>query len=114
MLNQVIIHGRMTQEPELRKTADGVSVTSFTIACDRDFKAKDKDRETDFIAIVAWRGLAERIVASFHKGSAIIVSGRIQSTNWTDKDGNRRHGMDVLAESVYFAERKSLTRPATE
>lgn len=110
MLNQVTIHGRMTQDAEIRKTADGVSVTSFTIACDKDFKAKGKDRETDFIPVVAWRGLAERVAASFHKGTAIIVSGRIQSTAWTDKDGNARRGMEVLAENIYFAERKGLVK----
>lgn len=102
MLNHITIMGRMTKDPELRRTGSGTAVTSFTIACDRDFG----DKETDFIECVAWKNTAEFVEKYFSKGSMIAVSGRLQIRKWTDKDGNKRSNAEVVADSVYFGEKK--------
>ena len=104
MLNRVNIMGRITRDPELRRTQTGTPVTSFTIACDRDFGGDDK--VTDFIDCVAWRATAEFVQRYFTKGRMAIVSGRLQMRDWTDKDGNKRRNAEVLAESVYFGDSK--------
>ena len=107
MLNNVSIMGRITRDPELRRTGTGVAVTSFSIACDRDMSNKETgERETDFIDCVAWRGTAEFIQRNFTKGSMIVVIGRIQTRGWTDKDGNKRRTVEVVADNVYFGESK--------
>ena len=105
MLNQINIMGRLTREPELRRTGSGVAVASFTIACDRDF-GKD-DKETDFIECVAWKNTAEFVQKYFGKGRMIIVSGRLQIRTWTDKDGNKRKTAEVVADNVYFGDSKN-------
>lgn len=105
MLNQITIMGRLTRDPELRRTGSGVAVTSFTVAVDRDFSSKD-EKETDFIDCVAWRSTGEFVNKYFSKGSMILVSGRLQIRAWTDKDGNKRRSAEVVAENVYFAEGK--------
>ena len=104
MLNRVNIMGRLTRDPELRRTQTGTPVTSFTIACDRDFGGDDK--VTDFVDCVAWRATAEFVQRYFTKGRMAIVSGRLQMRDWTDKDGNKRRNAEVLAESVYFGDSK--------
>lgn len=106
MLNHIVIMGRLTAEPELRRTGNGNAVTSFTIACDRDLKNAAGNRDTDFIEVVAWRQLGEFIARNFHKGSMIIVSGRLQIRGWTDKDGNKRRSAEILAENAYFGDSK--------
>lgn len=107
MLNHITIMGRLVRDPELRRTGSGVAVTSFTIACDRDFNPKDGgEKETDFIDCNAWRNTAEFVSKYFTKGSMAIVSGRLQIRNWTDKDGNKRRNAEVVADSVYFGESK--------
>ena len=107
MLNNVIIMGRLTRDPEIRRTGSGVAVASFTVAVDRDFADKQSgERETDFIDCVAWRSTAEFVSKYFAKGSMAIVSGRLQVRSWTDKDGNKRRSTEVLADSVYFGEAK--------
>lgn len=107
MLNNCTIMGRLTRDPELRRTGSGVAVASFTLAVDRDFNPKDGgERETDFIDCVAWRGAGEFVSKYFSKGSMAIVSGRLQIRAWTDKDGNKRRSTEVVAESVYFGEAK--------
>lgn len=107
MLNHITIMGRLTRDPELRRTGSGVAVTSFTIAVDRDYNPKDgAEKETDFIDCNAWRGAAEFIAKYFTKGSMAIVSGRLQIRNWTDKDGNKRRNAEVVADSVYFGDSK--------
>lgn len=106
MLNHITIMGRLTQDPELRRTGGGVSVTSFTVAVDRDRAAQGQERETDFIDCVAWRAGAEFVSRYFSKGSMIVVSGRLQTRNWTDKDGNKRRSTEVMAEDCYFGESK--------
>lgn len=104
MLNRVTIMGRLGRDPELRRTQSGVSVTSFSIACDRDFKSQSGEKETDWIDIVAWRGTAELVSKYFTKGRTAIVDGRLQTREWTDKNGNTRTAVEVVAESVYFGD----------
>lgn len=107
MLNHITIMGRMTRDPELRRTGSGIPVTSFTLAVDRDFGPKDGgERETDFIDVVCWRSTAEFVQKYFGKGSMAIASGRLQIRSWTDKDGNKRRSAEVLADNVYFGESK--------
>ena len=107
MLNHIVIMGRLTRDPELRRTGSGVAVTSFSLAVDRDFGPKDGgERETDFIACVAWRNTGEFVSTYFTKGSMAVVSGRLQIRGWTDKDGNKRRSAEVVADNVYFGESK--------
>lgn len=107
MLNHVCIAGRLTRDPELRTTQSGVSVCSFSIACERDFADKaTNERECDFIDCVAWRGGADFVSRNFSKGRMICVSGRLQMRKWTDKDGNKRTSAEILAENCYFADSK--------
>lgn len=109
MLNHITIMGRITKDIELRRTATGVAVASFTLAVDRDFKEKNGDRETDFIECVAWKNTAEFISKFFAKGRMAVVSGRLQIRSWQDKDGNKRRTAEVLAENVYFGDSKPAT-----
>ena len=107
MLNHITIMGRLTRDPELRRTGSGIAVTSFTVAVDRDFAPKDgSERETDFIDCVAWRQTGEFVSRYFTKGSMAVVSGRLQIRGWTDKDGNKRRTAEVVADNVYFGESK--------
>ena len=107
MLNHITIMGRMTKDPEMRRTGSGVAVTSFTVAVDRDIANKEtNERETDFIDCVAWRGTGEFVEKYFKKGSMAVVSGRLQIRGWTDKDGNKRRTAEVVADNVYFGESK--------
>ena len=107
MLNHITIMGRLTRDPELRRTGSGVAVASFTVAVDRDFGGRDGgERETDFIDCVAWRQTGEFVSKYFTKGSMIVVSGRLQIRGWTDKDGNKRRTSEVVADNVYFGESK--------
>ena len=106
MLNKVVIMGRLARDPELRRIQSGVSVTSFRIACDRDFKSQNGEKETDWIDIVAWRNTAEFVSKYFQKGRMAIVEGRLQTRDWTDKDGNRRVAVEVVADNVYFGDSK--------
>ena len=107
MLNHITIMGRLTRDPELRRTGSGIAVTSFTVAVDRDFGGRDGgEKETDFIDCVAWRQTGEFVSKYFTKGSMIVVSGRLQIRNWNDKDGNKRRSAEVVADNVYFGESK--------
>ncbi len=107
MLNHIVIMGRLTRDPELRRTGTGVAVASFTVAVDRDFSGRDGgERETDFIDCVAWRNSGEFVSKYFTKGSMIVVSGRLQIRSWTDKEGNKRRTAEVVADNVYFGESK--------
>ena len=106
MLNKIIIMGRLARDPELRRTQSGVSVTSFRIACDRDFKSQSGEKETDWIDVVAWRNTAEFVSKYFTKGRMAIVEGRLQTRDWTDKDGNKRTAVEVVADNVYFGDSK--------
>ena len=104
-MNKLTIIGNLTRDPELRTTQAGVSVTSFTVAVDRDFGGRDgSERQTDFIDCVAWRSTGEFVSKYFHKGSMIVVSGRLQSRKWQDRDGNNRTSWEINADNVYFGE----------
>ena len=105
MLNHITIMGRLTRDPELRRTGSGIAVASFTVAVDRDFAPKDGgERETDFIDCVAWRQTGEFVSKYFTKGRMAVVSGRLQIRSWTDKDGNKRRTAEVVADNVYFGD----------
>ena len=106
MLNHIVIMGRLTRDPELRRTGNGTAVASFAIACDRDHSAQGQERETDFLDCVAWRGTGEFVAKYFKKGSMAVVSGRLQIRQWTDKDGNKRRTAEIVADNVYFGESK--------
>lgn len=104
MLNHITIMGRLTRDPELRRTGSGIAVTSFTVAVDRDYGEKGQDKETDFIDCVAWRNTGEFVNSYFTKGRMIVVDGRLQIRSWTGKDGNKRRTAEVVAEHVYFGD----------
>ena len=104
MLNKIFIMGRLTRDPELRRTQSGTAVTSFTLAVDRDFKTQGGEKETDFIDVVAWRSTAEFVSKYFTKGRMAIAEGRLQIRDWTDKDGNKRKSAEVVADNVYFGD----------
>ena len=107
MLNHIVIMGRLTRDPELRRTGTGIAVASFTLAVDRDFGGREGgERETDFIDCVAWRSTGEFVSKYFTKGSMAVVSGRLQIRNWTDKEGGKRRSAEVVADNVYFGESK--------
>ena len=107
MLNHITIMGRLTRDPELRRTGSGVAVASFTVAVDRDFSPKDGgEKETDFIDCVAWRQTGEFVSKYFTKGRMAVVSGRLQIRSWTDKDGNKRRTAEIVADNVYFGDSK--------
>ena len=106
MLNHIVIMGRLTRDPELRRTGSGIAVTSFSLAVDRDFAREGGERETDFIDCVAWRQTGEFVSKYFTKGRMAVVSGRLQIRSWTDKDGNKRRTAEVVADNVYFGDSK--------
>lgn len=105
-LNHIDIMGRLTRDPELRYTAQGTPVTSFTLAVDRDYQSGGNERQTDFIDCVAWRQTAEFVSKYFSKGSMAIVTGRLHIRDWEDKNGGKRRSAEVMADSVYFGESK--------
>lgn len=106
MLNRIIVMGRLTHDPELRETAAKTPVCSFSIACDRDYKQKDKEKETDFLDCVAWRSTAEFVSKYFTKGRTAVVEGRLQIRDWTDREGNQRRSAEIVADHVYFGDSK--------
>ena len=107
MLNHIVVMGRLTRDPELRRTGSGIAVTSFTVAVDRDFgKNESGEKETDFIDCVAWRQTGEFVSKYFAKGRMAVVSGRLQIRNWTDKEGNKRRTAEIVADNVYFGDSK--------
>ena len=106
MLNRIILMGRLTRDPELRRTGSGTPVTSFSLAVDRDFKSQSGEKETDFIDIVAWRSTAEFVSKYFTKGRMAVVEGRLQIRDWTDRDGGKRRSAEVVADNVYFGDSK--------
>ena len=107
MLNHIVIMGRLVQDPVLRTTQSGVNVASFTVAVDRDFGGRDgNERQTDFIDCVAWRQTGEFVSRYFQKGRMIVVSGRLQSRKWQDREGNNRTNWEISADNVYFGDSK--------
>jgi single-strand DNA-binding protein len=110
-LNKAIIMGRLTADPELKRTQGGVSVTNFGVAVERNHKSGEQ-REVDYLNVVAWRGTAEFIARYFHKGSMIVVEGEIQTRKWVDKYEQKRVDTEILANSVFFGEGKKDSAPS--
>lgn len=106
MLNKAIIQGRLTTDPELRVTTNGVNVTTFTLAVERNYAKTGEQRETDFINVVAWSGTADFVCNYFSKGQMMIAEGAIQTRNYEDRQGNKRTAVEVVAEKVYFSGKK--------
>lgn len=106
MLNQITIQGRLTKTPELRHTQAGKPVASFSIACDRDFKDSNGNKATDFFDIVVWGQTGERCADWLSKGQLVTLTGRLQTRDWTDRDGNKRKAFEIVAREVYFPPRE--------
>lgn len=107
MLNKAILMGRLTRDPELRHTQSNIAVATFPIAVERDYRRNDSgQREVDFIDIVTWRNTAEFVSKWFRKGQQVVISGRIQTRTWQDRDGNNRRTVEVVADDCYFADSK--------
>ncbi len=106
MLNKIEIMGRLTRDPELRRTQSDIAVASFSIACERDFKSQGGEKETDFVDVVAWRNTAEFVNKYFAKGRMAVVVGRLQIRDWTDRNGGKRRSAEIVADSVYFGDSK--------
>lgn len=114
MLNEVVLMGRLTRDPEVKKTQSDVSVCSFSIACERDIVSKQTNElETDYFDVVAWRSTADFIGKYFAKGRMIIVKGRLQKRYYDDKEGNKRNVVEVVADTVYFGESKKSAESST-
>jgi len=106
-MNQIALMGRLTRDPELRETPNGIPVARFSLAVDRGFTPKDGgERQTDFIDIVAWRGLAQFVSKYFTKGQMAAVTGKLQIRDWTDKENVKRRSAEVVADNIYFTESK--------
>ena len=106
MLNNVVLMGRLTADPELRHTPSDVAVTTFTLAVDRSYVKTGAERQVDFIDIVVWRSTAEFVCKHFRKGQLVAVQGSVQTRSYQDKDGNKRKAFEVVADKVFFAENK--------
>lgn len=109
MINTVALMGRLTYEPELKTTPSNISVCRFQIAVDRNYTPKGEERKADFIDCIAWRGTADFVNKYFHKGSMIAITGSIQTENYTDKNGNKRKSVEIVANEVSFCGSKSET-----
>lgn len=107
MLNKCIFGGRLTKEPEMRRTPSGIAVTSFTLAVDEDRRSDSGEKEAQFIECVAWRSTAEFIANSMHRGNLVMVVGRLQFRTWTDRDGNKRKTAEINVENIYFGESRA-------
>lgn len=106
-MNKVILVGRMAKEPELRSTASGVNVCSFTVACDQKYVKQGEERKADFINCIAWRQTGEGIAKYFTKGTRIALEGTLQTRSWTDSEGKTRYATEVVVESWEFAQSKN-------
>lgn len=115
MLNHIIIHGRLTKDPELKQTSNGTKVTTISVACDRDYSSGE-EKQVDFIDCVAWRSTAEFICRNFSKGMPILIQGRLQIRKYQDKDGNNRSAAEINVASAHFAggKRDSSTAPTSQ
>lgn len=111
MLNQIVLQGRLTSTPDLRMTQTQKAVVNFTLAVDRDYTAAGEQKQTDFIDCVSFGSTADFIHKWFYKGAMVLVSGRLQIRDWTDKDGNKRRSAEVMTDSVYFGESKKKEEP---
>lgn len=116
-LNKTVIMGRLVADPEIRTVGEDTYVSNIRVAVDRDFKNKDGEREADFLDVVVWRKTAEFVAKFFAKGDMIVVEGRLQSRTYTDKDGNNRSKVEIIADNCYFGSSKKdgeSSAPATE
>lgn len=111
-LNKVVLAGRLTADPELKQTQSGISVTSFTLAVNRKYVKDQEQQQTDFISVVAWRQTAEFISRYFKKGSALCITGAIQTRSWQDQQGQKRYATEVVADEAMFVDSKSDNQPA--
>ena len=109
-MNKVVLIGRLTRDPELRYTSSNIPSARFSLAVDRPFTSQSGERETDFINIIVWRKQAENVCNFLDKGSLVSIEGRLQTGNYTDKDGNKRYTMDVVADSVQFLESRAQSQ----
>lgn len=112
MINRVVIVGRLTRDPELRRTSNDIPVVSFTVAVNRSYAKSDSDQQADFINCTAWRRQAETVNQYLSKGSLVGVEGRIQTSSYEDQNGQKRTATDVVADSVQFLEPKSANAQA--
>lgn len=113
MLNNVVLMGRLTKDPELRQTPQGVSVANFTLAVERNY-SKGEEKQTDFINIIAWRNTADFVSKYFTKGQLVAIRGRLQTRTWQDQSGQKRYATDVVADEVFFAESRGKTEQTDE
>lgn len=113
-MNNVSLIGRLTADPELRRTQSGLATTRFTVAVDRRFAKQGEEKQTDFINIVAWRQTAEFICKYFTKGQRIALTGSIQTGSYTDSEGKKRSTFDVIAENVEFCDSKNSQKTDTK
>ena len=113
MLNTVILMGRLTRDPELRQTPQGVSVAQFSLAVERNY-SKGEEKQTDFINIIAWRNTADFVSKYFTKGQLVAVRGRLQTRTWQDQSGQKRYATDVVADEVFFAESRGKAEQTDE
>lgn len=113
MLNNVVLMGRLTKDPELKQTPQGVSVANFTLAVERNY-SKGEEKQTDFINIIAWRNTADFVSKYFTKGQLVAVRGRLQTRTWQDQNGQKRYATDVVADEVFFAESKGKAEQTDE
>lgn len=113
-MNRVMLIGRLTAKPELKNTNSGIAVAKFSVAINRAFSNAQGQKETDFINITAWRKQAENICNFLDKGSLVSIEGKLQTGSYTDKDGNKKFRMDVIADSVQFLESKSKSQNRQE
>jgi len=107
MLNNIILQGRLTREPEMKATASGTSCVTFTLACEQDYKNPNGERDTDFFDVVAWRGTGDFVQRHFSKGQMAVVKGRLQTRQWTAEDGSKRKTVQIVADNVYFCGREN-------
>lgn len=114
MLNSIVLQGRLTRSPEMKATASGISCTTFTLACEQDYKNPNGERDTDFFDVVAWRGTADFVQRYFSKGQMAVVSGRLQTRQWTAEDGSKRKTVQIVADNIYFCGRESNTSQTAE
>ena len=113
-INTAVIMGRLTADPELKTTASGLSVLSFSVAVERNYQKEGEEKAVDFINVVAWRKTAEFVSKYFHKGSMIAVEGSIQTRKYEDKDGNKRTAFEILANTVSFCGKETSSTPAAD
>lgn len=113
MLNSVVLMGRLTKDPDLKQTPQGVSVATFSLAVDRNY-SKGEEKQTDFINITAWRSTADFVAKYFTKGQLVAIRGRLQTRTWQDQSGQKRYTTDVVADEVFFAESKGTAKPEAQ